>query len=89
MTPGVRHVEHLQGRFRDAFVGLEAALRGLLQRRVARSLQVQLDLGQLLDPVARLPDDAFDLGGGLLDGGTALAQIGGERVLAGHLLADE
>ena len=48
----LRHLEHLQRRRGDPFVGLEAAQRGLAQGRVAGRLQVQLDLGQLLDPVA-------------------------------------
>ena len=86
---GSGHLEHLQRRRGDAFVGLEAAQRSLAQGRVAGGLQVQLDLGQLLDPVARLLDDPLDLGRHLLDARLAPAQLGGDLLLARHLLADE
>ncbi len=69
VATGIGHVERLQRRRGDPFVGLEAAPRGLLQGRVAGRLKVQLDLGQLLNPVARLRDDPFDLGRNLLDAG--------------------
>ena len=86
---GLGHLERLQRRRGDPFVGLEAAQRGLVQGRVARRLQVQLDLGQLLDPVARLLDHPFDFGRDLLDARVAAAQLRGDLLLARHLLADE
>ena len=89
MAFGVRHAERFQSRCRYPFISLEATLRGLPQSGIAGSLKMELNLGQLLDPVAGLLHDPFDLDHHLLDAGIAATQVGGDRLLARHLLADE
>lgn len=52
-------------------------------------MQVKLDLGQLLNPIAGLLDDPLDLGGDLLHAWIGATQLSGDLLLASDLLAYE
>ena len=74
VAPRLGHLEHLQRRRGDPFVGLEAAQRGLAQGRVARAAcRCSSISASCWMPVARrLLDDPLDFGRDLLDARLAL-----------------
>jgi hypothetical protein len=86
---GVGHLQHRESGLGHFLVGLEAAAGGVSQLRISSGTEVQLGLGELLNAVRGLLDDPLDFGGHLLDAGATSAQVGGNRLQSGNLLADE
>ena len=73
----------------ESFVGFEAAQRRLLQSRVPGRAQVQLDLGQALDPVVDSRTTRSISDRDLLDARGPRCAVGSDRLEPCDLLADE
>src|SRR5262249_54479973 len=89
VMPGVGNLEHLEAGGREVLVGLEAALRSVLDLGVPRGAHVQLDLDQALVLVSVVAHGPLDLDGDLAEVGTALAEARRPRGKSLDLLTDE